>query len=278
MNTTNIEVSIGMPVYNGEAYLAKALDSLLAQSFKDFELIISDNASTDRTQEICQEYAKKDSRICYFRQERNRGASWNFKFVLDQAQAEYFMWAACDDFWDPECLSKYVKVLNEDESVIMVFCCYRVYYHVSNKTQISYVLPSMLDNKMNNLIIRFMNPVPSIIYGLFRKKFFLTKIGKVGEFDFWDLYFLHVIASCGKIYILSDTLYYAGVKTNIKQISSLKGEKIKYWEFYKKNVRLIIKSYSFFEKILLLIIFNYFYFKLVSTTKEEIKNQRSIEA
>lgn len=86
-----------MPVYNGEKYLRGALDSLLSQTFSDFELIISDNASTDNSGSICLEYASKDNRIRYIRQPDNIGAAANFKFVFDATRGEYFMWAACDD-------------------------------------------------------------------------------------------------------------------------------------------------------------------------------------
>lgn len=95
-------VSIGMPVYNGEKYIQSALDSLLRQSYAEFELIISDNASTDSTESICRLYAGKDSRIKYFRQPYNFGAAANFQFVLDKARGTYFMWAACDDKWSPD--------------------------------------------------------------------------------------------------------------------------------------------------------------------------------
>lgn len=90
-------VSIGMPVYNGEPFIREAIDSLLAQNFTDFELIISDNASTDGTEAICLEYAAKDMRIQYVRQAKNLGALGNFQFVLDKSVGEYFMWAAADD-------------------------------------------------------------------------------------------------------------------------------------------------------------------------------------
>lgn len=94
------QVSIGMPVFNGELFIRDALDSLLSQTFTDFELIISDNASTDNTGAICREYAKNDLRIKYVRQTENRGLIPNFQFVLDAAVGEYFMWAAADDVWD----------------------------------------------------------------------------------------------------------------------------------------------------------------------------------
>lgn len=101
MTSQNIStISIGMPVYNGAQYIREALNSLLAQTFTDFELIISDNASTDATQSVCEEYARRDPRIRYVRQSENRGALANFQFVLDQAQGEFFMWAAADDLWE----------------------------------------------------------------------------------------------------------------------------------------------------------------------------------
>ena len=90
-------VSIGVPVFNGEKGLAKALDSLLEQDYDKLEIIISDNASTDRTEALCLEYAEKDQRIRYVRQTENIGGVYNFKFVLDEAVGEYFMWAAHDD-------------------------------------------------------------------------------------------------------------------------------------------------------------------------------------
>lgn len=93
-------ISIGMPVYNGARYIREAIDSLLEQTFAEFELIISDNASTDATESICRRYAEQDSRIRYIRQLQNIDALPNFQFVLNEANGEYFMWAACDDVWD----------------------------------------------------------------------------------------------------------------------------------------------------------------------------------
>jgi glycosyltransferase involved in cell wall biosynthesis len=94
------KLSIGMPVYNGMPFICEALNSLLAQTFSDFELIISDNASSDETEKICRQYEARDSRIRYIRQATNEGAFANFKFVLNEAKGEYFMWAAADDIWD----------------------------------------------------------------------------------------------------------------------------------------------------------------------------------
>jgi len=88
MSYDNPCVSIGLPVYNRERFLRETLESLLAQTFEDFELIISDNASTDGTQAICREYTSKDPRIRYYRNDQNRGASWNYNHVFELSVGE----------------------------------------------------------------------------------------------------------------------------------------------------------------------------------------------
>lgn len=130
------KVSIGLPVYNGENFLREALDSLLAQTFTDFEIIISDNASTDGTMAICQTYAAQDSRIRYFRQGENLGAAPNYNFVFDQAAGEYFKWAAHDDLCAPEFLEKCVAALDSNPDVVL---CY-------TKTNILYLPPDRDEN------------------------------------------------------------------------------------------------------------------------------------
>jgi len=117
MNSSG-QISIGLPVYNGERFIRKRLDSILAQTFSNFELIISDNASTDSTSLICEEYSKKDKRIRYIRQEKNKGITGNFVFVLEQAKCEYFVWAAVDDFWHPDFLKKNIETLLSNQKLV----------------------------------------------------------------------------------------------------------------------------------------------------------------
>jgi len=118
-------VSIGLPVYNGERFLTETLDSLLAQTFENFELVISDNASTDRTQEICKDYAVKDRRIRYYRNEQNLGAARNYNRVFELSTGKYFKWAAHDDLCAPEYLERCVEVLNQDASVVLCYASTR---------------------------------------------------------------------------------------------------------------------------------------------------------
>jgi glycosyltransferase involved in cell wall biosynthesis len=108
-----------MPVWNGEAFIREGIDSILAQTFRDFELIISDNASTDSTQAICEEYSARDPRIRYVRADRNLGLQANFALVLELATAPYFMWAAHDDLWDVTYVSRMVDVLDERQAVVI---------------------------------------------------------------------------------------------------------------------------------------------------------------
>jgi glycosyltransferase involved in cell wall biosynthesis len=112
------KVSIGMPVYNGETKIRETVNILLAQSFTDFELIISDNSSTDNTELICQEYAKRDGRIRFVRQSSNVGAEENFRYVLKQAQGEFFMWAACDDIRSSDFISVNYEFLCDNDDFV----------------------------------------------------------------------------------------------------------------------------------------------------------------
>jgi glycosyltransferase involved in cell wall biosynthesis len=114
-------VSIGLPVFNGERFLAEAIDSLLVQTFRDFELTISDNASTDRTGDISQAYAARDGRVRYVRQPRNLGAAQNWNFVVTAATGSFFKWASANDRCEPTMLEKCVKFLRQDERVVLCY-------------------------------------------------------------------------------------------------------------------------------------------------------------
>lgn len=111
-----------MPVFNGEATLASAIASITQQTFGDFRLIISDNASTDGTAEICRQFAVADNRIEYHRQECNIGAEANFDFVLRAADTEYFMWAAADDVRSPDYVELCVSFLDKHPDHVAATC------------------------------------------------------------------------------------------------------------------------------------------------------------
>jgi glycosyltransferase involved in cell wall biosynthesis len=112
-------LSIGLPVYNGERYVAESIEALLGQTYTDFELIISDNASTDDTGDICRRYEKEDSRVSYFRQPHNIGLAPNHNFVVEAARGELFKWAANDDLYGRELLERCVEALDEHRDVVL---------------------------------------------------------------------------------------------------------------------------------------------------------------
>ncbi|MGQ0571211.1 MAG: glycosyltransferase family 2 protein [Armatimonadota bacterium] len=126
MTTRPPRVSISLPVYNGERYLKETIDSILAQTFGDFEVIIADNASTDGTEEICRTYAGADRRIRYCRWPENRGATWNHNRTFELSVGEYFKWAAHDDTYTPDFLARCVEVLDHDASAVL--CCSRTMF------------------------------------------------------------------------------------------------------------------------------------------------------
>ena len=109
--TREPRLTIGMPIYNNGRTVSRALDSLLAQSFEDFRLLISDDGSTDSTAEICDAYAARDSRVTVFRQPANLNYG-NFRYVLQRADTPFFMFAAGDDYWHVDYVARMIEMLD----------------------------------------------------------------------------------------------------------------------------------------------------------------------
>lgn len=114
------KVFIGMPAYNGERFIKEAIDSLRTQTFTDWQLFISDDTSKDSTPDICKTYAAQDKRITYFRQPHNLGIFGNFKFTLDKATGDYFMWASQDDIWEKDFIEVCIEQLEENQVLGLV--------------------------------------------------------------------------------------------------------------------------------------------------------------
>jgi glycosyltransferase involved in cell wall biosynthesis len=114
-------VSIGLPVFNAEQYLGQSLGSILAQTHRNFELIISDNASVDATEATCRRYAALDGRVRYHRNPRNQGATFNFRQVAALSKGKYFLWAAHDDMFAPEYVERCVAVLEQNPDVVLCY-------------------------------------------------------------------------------------------------------------------------------------------------------------
>ncbi|MBF9046467.1 glycosyltransferase [Rhodobacterales bacterium LSUCC0031] len=169
-------VSVGLPVFNGEAYIAEAVQSLLNQSYRQLELIISDNGSADRTQKICEKFAASDARVRYFRQSENFGGQANFEFVFRHARGRYFMWAAHDDVWSPTWIERLVGRINGKRDV----CAFGRVLHIDEPgRQVPHIASDRsFDYSSNSSLARrlkfFMEPEAlgkaNAVYGLFPRE------------------------------------------------------------------------------------------------------------
>lgn len=159
-----------MPVFNGETFLRQTLDSLLAQDYENFELIISDNASTDGTAAICREYAARDRRIRFYQNGRNLGPVFNFRRVFDLARGRYFMWAGDHDLWHPGFISSCLEVLEKDPEVVLAYTHTLL---IDNNGNTLEMMPDQLDTRGLNPLDRFKKIIwelgfCNMFYGLFR--------------------------------------------------------------------------------------------------------------
>jgi hypothetical protein len=199
-----------MPLYNAQKYLRAALDCLIAQTFEDFELIISDNASTDDTDAIVREYEAADPRIRYIRQEQNKGAAYNFNVVMQEARGEFFMWAAADDLRDPDFVCLAVRVFDADPNCGLVFSDYVVKNLETGECTNEFVGMYNAGPPSKRYLMRLLSPCPSLIYGLHRLS--QLKMIPARDYDFFDVHLTHWYAVKSVVKIIPMPLYVAGVK------------------------------------------------------------------
>ncbi len=202
-------ISIGMPVYNGERYLPMAIDSLLGQTFEDFELNISDNGSTDRTQEICRDYAQREPRIHYVRNQQNIGAAGNFARVFELATGPYFRWLSVDDYCAPTCLEKTKAVLDTKPDIVL--CCSKVdIVGADGQLLVTYADEQALlaDRPAERFRRVFMQDSwCNAIYGLMRAPV-LRKTGLMGGFGGSDLTLLARLSLYGRFWEIPERLFF----------------------------------------------------------------------
>lgn len=182
MKELNQLVSIGMPVFNDVLFIEQSIESILSQSYSNFELILSDDCSTDGSNEICLKYEKIDKRVKYIRQPFNIGISKNMKFLLGAAKGEYFMWAGNDDLWDKDFIKILKKKLDENKNLVMAFSIFTMIDEnnafVKNREYIveDYTASSEIE-RLKKFILKFSDGCG---YGLFRRQLI-----KDVEFPVW---------------------------------------------------------------------------------------------
>jgi len=225
-NAVSPLVSIGVAVYNEARHLAEALDSLRAQDYPNIEIVISDNASTDATPQICAEYVAMDPRIRYHRKDTNTGSFDNFNRVLDLARGEFFMWASGHDVRQPSQVSKCVEVMLEDSGIVL---CYTQMIWIDGEGRPLEPLEKgqdYIDTRGLELSLLRINVVlwglrggqPS--YGVFRRQA-LKKTPAYTHIVSPDMALLIELAAIGKFAYVSDPLLYVR-----------RGETYDNWPFY----------------------------------------------
>lgn len=202
-------VSIGVPVYNGARHLAQAVQSLLAQTFTDFEIVISDNASTDDTAVICQRFAAADPRVRYLRQPKNIGAPRNWSLLVHEARGQFFKWASANDYCCPSFVEKCLAALSSDPGAVLSFGQTRL---IEDETGVARDYDGdieVLDDRASDRFKRVcrslrLNNAQS---GLLRMDI-LRKTGLDRPYQGGDLVLMAELALYGRFRIVPDALYF----------------------------------------------------------------------
>jgi glycosyltransferase involved in cell wall biosynthesis len=201
-------LSIGVPVYNGERYLRQTLEALLAQTFTDFELIISDNASTDGTEAICREFAARDPRVRYHRADVNIGAARNYRRVFELSAAEYFKWHASDDLVEPTFVERCMEALRRDPAVVLAYTETQLIDADGRRLA---AVPQDVALRSPSASARFRRVLDrlgycNVIYGVLRRDV-LARTGLMGTFMHSDAVLIAEVSLHGQFYEVQEVLF-----------------------------------------------------------------------
>jgi glycosyltransferase involved in cell wall biosynthesis len=225
-------ISIGLPVYNGENYLDAAIESILAQDYSNFELIISDNASEDRTPVICERYRRMDSRVRYVRAPTNRGAAWNYNHVFGLSSAPFFKWQAHDDLCLPAFLSRCLDAFNHaPASTVLVYPCAEIID--ADGARDDRFRPESLEalqpapHQRLATVLRNLN-MACPVFGVIRTSA-LAKTRLIAPFVAADYVLLAELALLGTIHEVPDVLFQRRVHPNISTYANRSAADLLRW-------------------------------------------------
>lgn len=222
--TEKYKVTIGIPVYNGEKIIRDRIKQILSQTYQNYVILISDNCSTDQTQQLCEDIANKNENIFYFRHERNRGTIWNANFLINKADSDYFVIAAVDDIWSNEFLEKNIQVLENDKNIVGSISEYKLFNRIEdshskefkinileNVKKFQYVHPvkGTIEQKIKFLLNYSMG---SQVFSVFQTKK-LQKANIFGYYNGWmmDLALLLNLIKEGDLEVVEDCVMYKHV-------------------------------------------------------------------
>jgi glycosyltransferase involved in cell wall biosynthesis len=204
----NPRLTLGLPAYNGEQFLAEAVDALLAQTFTDFELIISDNGSTDATGQIAQRYVAQDPRVRYIRHPVNRGSSYNHNFVIEQARGEFFKWVSDDDLYAPDLLQRCIDALDTRPEISLAHAWTAF---IDDHGQITHKVDYPLTTDVSDPVQRFRSLLDTQggddIYGVIRMSV-LSQVAPFGSYHWADRPFVAELALHGPFHNVPEFLYF----------------------------------------------------------------------
>lgn len=253
-------VSIGVPVYNSQETILRALSSLLKQSYKNIEIIVSDNLSSDNTTSIIKLLSESDKRINHYIQKKNIGQMPNFQFVLEKSKGEYFFWCSGDDYWDDSFIEKGINFFKSNNDYAAVFCNFHLMNNKNNKIIQSFSPPSFNESSSFKRVVSSLNIIhPNLMYAIFKTKT-LKEIGGILPFNYNDVYLISKISSIGKFHIINEFLHFVGVSGNVRIPYSIDGTKFNLDKYLLKSVKLLFSNIKNLSEF---IIFLYEFPKLV---------------
>ena len=243
-------VTVGMPVYNGERYLAAAIDSIVGQTYGDFQFIISDNASTDNTAEICRSYAARDKRIVYNRLQKNCGAAPNFNRVFLMGRSPFFKFAAADDLCAPRFLEVCMAAFKEAPSDTVL--CFPTTIRIDENGTEQGIIEEKMDLRQQQPHARFRSFLQhywlaNCFYGVLRSNAYRsTRLHK--SYDAADIVLLGELALRGQFWQLSDALFLRRFHSEMSHKANPTATKMRSWyDSSRRSSRSYPKNRMFWE-------------------------------